>query len=211
MDRRTTSNRELARWIGVSETAVRRAERAGRIRREADGSWDLARSGQRGPATPIPASSGGPGAAADSLLALQREAGSPAERRLLTQAIAAVRESLRRAPAEPRGWMRLAQFQTLRDGPRRASAEALLLSLRTGPYERVDFLTLRLYLGLLHWDLYGAAERNRLRRQLELVWDEAPAEIMELAFDPEIAPALDAALRALRALRAPFVEALQLM
>lgn len=40
---RTTSNRALARHIGVSETAVRRAEKAGRIRREADGSWDLAR------------------------------------------------------------------------------------------------------------------------------------------------------------------------
>jgi len=40
---RTTSNRALARHIGVSETAVRRAEKAGRIRREADGSWDLGR------------------------------------------------------------------------------------------------------------------------------------------------------------------------
>src|SRR5919106_2895002 len=36
----TTSNRELARQLGVSETAVRRAERAGRIKREADGSWN---------------------------------------------------------------------------------------------------------------------------------------------------------------------------
>ena len=40
---RTTSNRELARQIGVSETAVRRAEKAGRIRREPDGTWDLAK------------------------------------------------------------------------------------------------------------------------------------------------------------------------
>ncbi|HEX6142285.1 MAG TPA: elements of external origin [Geminicoccaceae bacterium] len=40
---RTTSNRELARQIGVSETAVRRAEKRGRIRREPDGSWDLGR------------------------------------------------------------------------------------------------------------------------------------------------------------------------
>jgi hypothetical protein len=39
---RTTSNRELARQIGVSETAVRRAEKAGRIKREPDGAWDLA-------------------------------------------------------------------------------------------------------------------------------------------------------------------------
>jgi hypothetical protein len=38
-----TSNRELARQIGVSETAVRRAERAGRIKREPDGSWDPAK------------------------------------------------------------------------------------------------------------------------------------------------------------------------
>jgi hypothetical protein len=40
---RMTSNRELARQLGVSETAVRRAETAGRIRREADGAWDPAR------------------------------------------------------------------------------------------------------------------------------------------------------------------------
>jgi hypothetical protein len=39
----TSSNRELARQIGVSETAVRRAEKAGRIKREADGAWNLAK------------------------------------------------------------------------------------------------------------------------------------------------------------------------
>jgi hypothetical protein len=38
-----TSNRELARQIGVSETAVRRAEKAGRIKRGADGAWDPAK------------------------------------------------------------------------------------------------------------------------------------------------------------------------
>jgi hypothetical protein len=40
---RTASNRGLARQLGVSETAVRRAEKAGRIKREPDGGWDLAR------------------------------------------------------------------------------------------------------------------------------------------------------------------------
>ena len=39
----TTSNRALARQLGVSETAVRQAEKAGRIGREADGSWDPAK------------------------------------------------------------------------------------------------------------------------------------------------------------------------
>jgi hypothetical protein len=43
MGGQTTSNRALARRLGVSETAVRRAEKAGRIGREADGSWDLAK------------------------------------------------------------------------------------------------------------------------------------------------------------------------
>jgi hypothetical protein len=37
------SNRALARSLGVSETAVRKAEKAGRIRRAGDGSWDLER------------------------------------------------------------------------------------------------------------------------------------------------------------------------
>ena len=41
----TVSNRGLARRLGVSETAVRRAEKAGRIRREPDGAWDLAKVG----------------------------------------------------------------------------------------------------------------------------------------------------------------------
>jgi hypothetical protein len=43
MEARMTSNRELARQLGVSETAVRRAEKAGRIKREPDGAWDLAK------------------------------------------------------------------------------------------------------------------------------------------------------------------------
>src|SRR5918996_711505 len=37
------SNRKLADQLGVTETAVRRAEKAGRISREADGAWDLAK------------------------------------------------------------------------------------------------------------------------------------------------------------------------
>ena len=40
---RTSSNRQLARQLGVSETAVRKAEKAGRIRRAGDGSWDVDR------------------------------------------------------------------------------------------------------------------------------------------------------------------------
>lgn len=37
----TPSNREAARRIGISETAIRLAEAAGRITREPDGRWDI--------------------------------------------------------------------------------------------------------------------------------------------------------------------------
>lgn len=39
----TTSAREVARRLGVSHTAIQKAERAGRILREPDGSWDVDR------------------------------------------------------------------------------------------------------------------------------------------------------------------------
>jgi hypothetical protein len=37
------STRAVARSLGLSETALRKAERAGRIARDMDGSWDLAK------------------------------------------------------------------------------------------------------------------------------------------------------------------------
>jgi hypothetical protein len=40
---RIGSNRELARQLGVSETAIRKAEKADRIGKEPDGGWDLAK------------------------------------------------------------------------------------------------------------------------------------------------------------------------
>jgi len=43
MTERVTSVRELARRIGVSHVAILKAERIGRISREADGSWDIVR------------------------------------------------------------------------------------------------------------------------------------------------------------------------
>ena len=41
---RATSNRKLAEALGVSETAVRKALAAGRISREADGGFDIAKA-----------------------------------------------------------------------------------------------------------------------------------------------------------------------
>lgn len=43
----TPSNREAARRIGISETALRKAERAERVIREPDGQWDIDKTRRR--------------------------------------------------------------------------------------------------------------------------------------------------------------------
>ena len=43
----TASTREAARRLGVSDTAIHKAERAGRIAREPDGSWDIDKTRRR--------------------------------------------------------------------------------------------------------------------------------------------------------------------
>jgi len=43
----TTSTREAARRIGLSDTAIHKAERAGRITREPDGNWDIDKTRRR--------------------------------------------------------------------------------------------------------------------------------------------------------------------
>ncbi len=43
----TASTREAARRLGVSDTAIHKAERAGRIAREPDGQWDIDKTRRR--------------------------------------------------------------------------------------------------------------------------------------------------------------------
>jgi hypothetical protein len=47
MPEMTPSTREAARRIGITETALRKAEGAGRITREPDGSWDIDKTRRR--------------------------------------------------------------------------------------------------------------------------------------------------------------------
>jgi hypothetical protein len=47
MSERITSERELARRIGISHTAIQKAEAAGRIAREPDGTWDIEKTRRR--------------------------------------------------------------------------------------------------------------------------------------------------------------------
>ena len=54
MTERTNSGRELARRLGLNHTSILKAERAGRISRDADGSWDVVRVRQDMLATATP-------------------------------------------------------------------------------------------------------------------------------------------------------------
>ena len=53
----TPSTREAARRLGVSDTAIHKAERAGRIAREPDGQWDIDKTRRRLTETADPARS----------------------------------------------------------------------------------------------------------------------------------------------------------
>ncbi len=53
----TPSTREVARRIGVTETALRRVAAKGRIEREPDGQWDVAKTRRRMVETADPARS----------------------------------------------------------------------------------------------------------------------------------------------------------
>lgn len=95
---RTGSNRALARALGVSETAVRKAEKAGRIRRAGDGSWDVERVKAVW------------GANTD---AAQQRAQSPGLRTVPDAAVGAVRETLRdHGESVPAGGMTFLQART---------------------------------------------------------------------------------------------------
>jgi hypothetical protein len=88
---RTTSNRKLADQLGVTETAVRRAEKAGRIRREPDGAWDLARVRTAWAGNTDPAQQRGALTAGDGSRRADRRAVKPVPE----AALGAVRETLR--------------------------------------------------------------------------------------------------------------------
>ena len=88
---RTSSNRALARHIGVSETAVRRAEKAGRIRREPDGGWDLARVKAAWAGNTDPAQQRGDSSAGNGSRRAVRRAVKPVPE----AALGAVRDTLR--------------------------------------------------------------------------------------------------------------------
>jgi hypothetical protein len=110
-----------------------------------------------------------------------------AEEATLERAIAATRAGLALAPADPRDWMQLGYLLVLRHGdPNREAAEALLFSMRVGPFQAPDLIRRRLFWALAHWTFYDEQERRRIGEQIRLAWRAAPGALADLAlYGPE--------------------------
>lgn len=115
-------------------------------------------------------------------LRLARKAGfSGVEgRRLLDDAISALRQGLALAPANPFAWARLGYVQLVRHGRSQAVAEALKMSMLTGSHlPRLMFSRLRL--SLTTWRYFDGEEREMVKRQVRLAWKASPKKLVRLA------------------------------
>jgi hypothetical protein len=145
-------------------------------------------------------------------LAFAEAPGSAAQRATLERAVDALRQGLALAPADPADWLQLAYLLVLLDGDTsREAARALLLSIRTGPYQAPDLLQRRLFWSLAHWQHYDPAERRQVGDQVRLAWQAIPGELAELALDlPEFVTPIVSALARDPAARDRFVAAIAL-
>lgn len=143
-------------------------------------------------------------------LALRGDLRSAAGTDGLERAVGATRAALAVAPADPRNWMQLGYLLVVLEGqPNRATAAALLLSIRTGPYQAPDFLRRRLFWVLAHGGFYDEEERGEVDRQIRLAWRTAPGALADLTLDaPDFFVPVAAALETVPGARERFLAAL---
>ncbi len=133
---------------------------------------------------------------ADGGLLLMRQAAATkdhAERvLLLRRAIALTESGLRRSPAHPVAWTRLAALRAALNEPEKA-AQALRLSLLTGPI--IPQITAsRLAQGVALLPHMDRDTRQLLARQVRLLQTSQPQELETLAANPTAAPFIQQAL-----------------
>ena len=133
-----------------------------------------------------------------------------AERAMLELAVGATRAALAVAPADPSDWIQLAYLLVLLEGdPNRDAAEALLFSIRVGPFQAPDLLRRRLFWSLAHWRFYDEEERDQLGDQVRLAWRAAPGALADLALDaPQFLVPIAAALDSVAGAQEQFIAAI---
>jgi hypothetical protein len=104
----------------------------------------------------------------DNLLHRRREA--------FENAITAAGDSLRRAPAQPRTWLRIAQARAWLRYPPEQVIEALKMAIYTGRVEPSMFMT-RLALGLSYLPRMDGEGQAMMRDQVLLAWQLRPNDV----------------------------------
>lgn len=94
-------------------------------------------------------------------------------------AMEATEEALRRAPARPSAWLRLAAVRWILHEENDAIVEAWKMSVFTGRMHSALFAN-RVEIGLAHYDYLDAEGRAMLRDQLLLAWRLRPGPLVQV-------------------------------
>lgn len=108
---------------------------------------------------------------AQLLMAEQMVSDKPVRQSYITVAIVSLQKGLGLAPANPFAWMRLAYAEVLKEGPSRATASALIMSMLTAPFEP-RLLFLRLELSFRTWSYFQSEDREMVFEQIRYAWHD---------------------------------------
>lgn len=116
----------------------------------------------------------------ERMMAARKSQSAAAQRKILSESIAALRHGLARMPGQPYAWLQLAQAARARDGAKRYVENYLALSLRLAPWEhRLVMPRLNIALGI--WRVLGSEFKATLPRQFERAVDTAPVALAQAA------------------------------
>lgn len=110
----------------------------------------------------------------------------------------ALERSLSLAPGNPWGWSQLAALESMTGGSRDRAAEALRLSLITGPYQP-DLFHYRARLAFRLWDDLDGPTSAQLERQLVRAFQSEPTALTKLAVETGRVEVLRKSLKTLAA------------
>ncbi len=121
------------------------------------------------------------------------------DKRGVKRAVRSLEEGLARSPINSRAWARLAYARYLLNGPSRAAAEALTMSLYTGSHDP-ELVFARIALCIGTWPYFSLDERDLVYREIRYAWKlshKARLQIVDLAGETGGARVVRAALAAI--------------
>jgi len=100
------------------------------------------------------------------------------------QAFNALQRSLIQAPANPYAWVRLALVYEGMENTRKKAADALVMSILTGPHEP-QLVEARLGLGFRLWNILTAENREYMHAQIRYGLRIKPSVVQKFSNDPK--------------------------